>query len=44
MVAKARTTNTREYLINNGIKPDKARARYFTAGGFVADNSTPQDN
>ena len=41
-VAKARAMNARDYLVANGIMGDKIRATFFAAGGFVADNSTPQ--
>lgn len=42
MVAKARATNARDYLVSHGISPDLVHTKYFPAGGFVADNSTPQ--
>lgn len=41
-VAKARAENARQYLIRNGIAQDKVRIKYLAAGGFIADNSTPE--
>jgi outer membrane protein OmpA-like peptidoglycan-associated protein len=41
-VAKARAENACQYLIRNGIAPDKVRTKYLAAGGFITDNSTPE--
>lgn len=39
-VAKARAMNARKYLISNGVKAERIRTKYFSSGGFIADNST----
>lgn len=41
-VALARALAARQYLIERGIDPLRIRAFYNSAGGFIADNSTPE--
>lgn len=41
-IALARALAARQYLIGQGVDAKKIRAFYNSAGGFVADNSTPE--
>jgi outer membrane protein OmpA-like peptidoglycan-associated protein len=41
-IAVARALAARQYLIGQGVDAKKIRAFYNSAGGFVADNSTPE--
>lgn len=41
-MALARALAARKYLIGQGVDAKKIRAFYNSAGGFVADNSTPE--
>lgn len=40
-IALARALTARRFLINAGVPAKKIRAFYQSAGGFIADNSTP---
>lgn len=41
-IALARALAARQYLIGQGVDAKKIRAFYNSAGGFIADNSTPE--
>jgi predicted ABC-type ATPase/outer membrane protein OmpA-like peptidoglycan-associated protein len=41
-IALARALAARQYLIEQGVDAKKIRAFYNSAGGFVADNNTPE--
>lgn len=40
MIAIERAEKARIWLVDNGVNPSKIRVRYFSAGQFIADNST----
>lgn len=39
-IAKKRAEKARIWLVENGVNPSLIRVRYFSAGQFIADNST----
>lgn len=41
-VALARALAARQFLIERGVDPQRIRAFYNSAGGFIADNNTPE--
>lgn len=41
-LAKRRASAARNFLVRNGIDPQKIRIAYIAAGQFIADNSTPE--
>lgn len=41
-LALARALSARQYLTAQGVDPNKVRVFYNSAGGFVADNTTPE--
>jgi len=41
-IALGRAVHARQYLVSNGVEPDKIHVWYRAAGDFIADNSTAE--